>query len=814
MRFYLIIFALLPLLGSADPGIDFFEKKIRPALEKYCYRCHSDQENKIKGGLLVDSKQALLVGGDSGPAIVPGDLEKSELWSAINYEVSEMPPKEPMPDSVIADFKKWILMGAPDPRKQQAIQVNTSITAKDIDEGRKFWSFQKPQYKAPQKPSDPQWAQSKIDAYIYKSLQDEKIRPVSEASPAEIARRLYFDLIGLPPSPGEIKNFETAYKHNPTKALSSTADNLLKSPHFGERWGRHWLDIARYAESTGHGRNMTYPEAWRYRDYVIDSFNEDKPYDQFIREQLAGDLIKVKTDEQWSQNLVATGFLAMGPKSLLEDDKRKFKADLIDEQIDVVTRGFMALSVSCARCHDHKFDPIPQSDYYALAGIFQSSKTYYGTTKNTQNRNPSTLIRLPVKDAKSVQNPLSHSDIEKLKQELADANKDMLALRQKRRSMQNQAGADTQSLARERARVEGRINKIQEKLHSVDASGQPVAYCMGVQPGPLVNAPILERGEVSRPGQEIARGFVQVLSPKSTTLSQKSNGRLELAHWIGSKDNPLTARVMVNRIWLKLMGQALVTTPDNFGTTGKRPKNQDLLDYLALSFTANKWSIKTLIKNMVLSRTYRSSSQFNASNFKKDPQNKLFWRIAPKRLEAEVIRDAILQISGKIAITPPLASPVATFGQGTQGKASTLDIDISQPHRSVYLPQVRNLQPEMLVTFDLPEAMTTQSQREVNDTSAQALFMLNNSFAIDMSDHLAKRLSRVESKTEKQIDLAFQLCFARKPSFGELINAKKLYQSFYASSDLKGKDKQTKAVIALSSVCQALFASAEFRYLN
>ena len=337
---------------------------------------------------------------------------------------------------------------------------------------------------------------------------------------------------------------------------------------------------------------------------------------------------------------------------------------------------------------------------------------------------------------------------------------------------------------------------------------------MGMQPSKLTNANILERGEVSRPGQEIPRGLVQVLSDKTIKLDPKSNGRVELAKWVSSKDNPLTARVMVNRIWLKLMGQALVRSPDNFGSTGKEPSNQPLLDYLALSFINKNWSTKQMIRSIVLSRTYRSSSQFNDDNFQEDPENEFFWRIEPRRLEAEVIRDAMLQVAGKINIQRPIASEVAKIGQGTQGRATTLQIDIANPHRSIYLPFMRDIAPKMLMTFDLPDGMSPVSQREVNNTSAQALFMLNNSFTIDMSDLLAKRLVKVESKVEKQITLAFQLCFARKASFNELLAAKQLYQKFYSSSDLKGKDSKTKATIALSGICQSLFSTAEFRYLN
>lgn len=800
--------------AKANEGIIFFEKKIRPALEKYCYRCHSDKENKVKGGLVLDSQHGLLTGGESGPAIVPGDLGKSELWSAINYEISEMPPKEPMPDAVIADFKKWILMGAPDPRKQEKIIVKSSVSEKDIREGRNFWSMQTPEYKASQANSNAQWNQTEIDRYLYEGFQENKLIAPSTASSLDLARRLYFDLIGLPPSPGELASFQEQYQKDPDATIYTTVQTLLQSPHFGEKWGRHWLDVARYAESTGQGRNMTYPHAWRYRDYVIDSFNQDKPYDQFIREQIAGDLIKTKSDQEWANNLVATSFLAMGSKALPEDDKRKFNAEMVDEQIDLVTRGLMGISVACARCHDHKFEAIPQSDYYAMAGIFQSTKTYYGTTPNAQNRHPSTHIKLPVSMAKNVTPPMSPSELSQLQSQLKSAEDDMQKARMARRNSRNMQNVDANQIQRDIARSQNKYFALQEKINSVDSSGQPIAYCMGVQPSTLTNAKLLERGEVHRPGQEIKRGLVQVVGPFDITIDQNANGRLELADWIGSKENPLTARVMVNRIWMKLMGQAIVRSPDNFGTTGSAPTNQQLLDYLALKFMTNNWSVKSIIKSIVLSRAYRSSSEFNSDNFKLDPDNKQFWRMDKRRIEAESFRDAILQISGKINVSQPTGSQLAEKGQTTIGRANQLNIDIGAPYRSVYLPVVRDFLPDLLKTFDFPESMTTTSQREVNNNAAQALYMLNNEFVINSSQLTAERLINHSSELDKQIKTAFIICLGRSPDSGELIGARQLYQKFYQSSEMRQKNSSDRKTQSLAAIVQALFASSEFRYLN
>jgi len=811
----------IPFLASANEGMVFFEKKIRPALEKYCYRCHSDKEKKIKGNLVVDSKVGLLQGGDSGPAIVPGNLNKSVLWKSITYANDmEMPPKTKMPDNVIADFKKWIEMGAPDPRVQNTVATKSVVTKEDIAKAKKeFWSFKKPELSSPPKVVNSNWVKNDIDSYVLGTLEKKKMLPSRDADPNTLLRRITFDLVGLAPSPSQVAAFKDAYSKDPDGAIEQAVDYLLSSRHFGERWGRHWLDVARYAESNGRELNSTYPQAWRYRDWVIKALNDDKPYDRFLMEQLAGDLLKANSDEEWSQNLIATGFLALGPKTLTDQDRRQFAADLVDEQIDVVTKGIMGISVACARCHDHKFDPIPQSDYYAIAGIFRSSKTYYGSVNTTQNRHRTTLIKLPIKDQNPFVGNLSASQIDSLKKELDELKERRREVALKARTMRNQnEGERNQQSIRDIRSLQRQEAAIQEKLNSVDSSGNPQAYCMGMQPATPTNAYLFEKGEVGKPRQQVQRGFVQVIGGAKNEISRKDSGRKELAEWITSKDNPLTARVLANNVWTKLVGQGIVRTHDNFGSTGLRPTHPELLDYLAINFMKNNWSVKNLIRHIMTSRTYRMSSTFNAANFKLDPENKRLWRYQPKRLDAEVIRDTILQVSGELDLKPVHGSTVAKQGHTVAGGRAFFSdqspYDTVEKYRSVYLPVVRDMIPSFMKSFDFTESMIPMPVREQNNTPEQALFMLNNKFVVLHSDLMAKKLRKQFQTRDEQIKQAFLLCYGRQPLSYELSSARNLYNSFKSSKDLKNKKADTKEFVALSSICQALFSSAEFRYQN
>jgi len=849
---------LLPRTAPADEsspeptpeGIRFFETKIRPVLIEQCYRCHSSEGQGIRGGLSVESRDALLAGGESGPAIVPGDLDQSLLWNAINYRDFSMPPKKQLSAETIADFRQWITMGAPDPRVVAASVVKSRVTEEDIEKGKQFWSF-----KPPVKPAIPEvseWASSKIDRLVEQSYAAHELKPAADTDAWTLLRRLSLDLTGLPPSPETMKQFAEAWQQNPEHAISSEVDRLLDTQQYGERWARHWLDVARYAESTGKEVDVTFPNAWRYRDYVIDAFNNDKPYDQFVREQIAGDLLPAKTDEEWSEHLIATGFLALGPKAIIEQNPRQFQADLIDEQIDVTTRVFMGVSVACARCHDHKFDPIPQTDYYALAGIFQSTETFYGGARSRRNRQPSNLIILPVDDPNPFDSPMTRQELaelrkkrDELEQEANDARR---AARQPQPNETNPARrvANQFLLDQQAAQLTNRIN-------GVDENGKPLTVCMGVQTTERPkNARVLVRGEIDQPAQEVPRGFVRVLSSSQPDIRPDSSGRLELAKWMTSPEHPLTARVMVNRIWLHLMGAALVREPENFGASGPGPTHPELLDYLAVRFVESGWSVKSIIREIATSRVYRLSSAFDQNRFDKDPDNLYFARAIPRRMNAESLRDSMLAASDQLDTRRPQGSMISRFGStligpngpamvplaaatpgpggrpplnpagmmaAIRGRQTGGNIfDSSVYYRSVYLPVTRNTLPRSLDVFDFAEPSMVIGQRESSNTPDQALYMMNNVFVIEQSDALARRIFKEAEASADRIDLAFRLVYNRPPT-PEEIRASGQFLRTADTTPREGRPASRRSpneqrFVTFSEFCQALFASAEFRYVN
>ncbi len=645
--------------------LSFFETKIRPVLVRECFGCHSNKAGNVRGGLRLDTKELMRIGGGSGPAVVPGNLEESWLYNAITHQDFVMPPKRKLPQSVIDDFRKWIEMGAPDPRVNAVTKINSKITKDDIQQAKEsFWAYQKPAKSAFPNVKDAAWPQTDIDRFVLARLEEETIKPAGDAEPWKVLRRLSFDLVGLPPTPEQLTQFQSKWKQSPEEAIADVVDRLLESPQFGERWGRHWLDVARYAESTGRGVNMTFPQAWRYRDYVIDSFNDDKPFNRFVQEQLAGDLLPVKTDEQWTENLIATTFLAIGAKNLNEQNRVQFAADLVDEQIDATTRVFLGTSVACARCHDHKFDAIPQADYYAMAGIFQSMKTYfgnpqsseYGSYSGAQEKQTSTLLILPTDDPNPFDRAFSRSELQGIKDEMISKRREMAASRRS----SDRGSANSQ---RQRIVFQNQMAKLSGTLASVDENGQPLSFTMGVQEfADPVDAKILVRGEIDQPAQTMPRGLPQVMTIEPAAIKEESSGRLELARWIGSDDNPLTARVMVNRIWKHLIGKGIVTSMENFGTTGQPPSHPELLDHLAVRFVESGWSVKALIREIVTSRVYRMASTFNERHHELDPDNALVWRANPRRIDAEALRDAMLSISGELDFDRPRASVVAQAG--------------------------------------------------------------------------------------------------------------------------------------------------------
>ena len=803
--------------AQGDPGTDFFENKIRPVLVQHCYKCHSaaaQAAGKLKGGLLLDDREAVRRGGESGPAVVPRDEKKSLLLSALRHEELEMPPQGKLPASVIADFSKWIKMGAPDPR-DGVTAVKSNI---DLEKGRQFWSFQ-----AVTKPALPaidnaSWSRTGIDRLVAAGQQAKGLQPVALAGSEILVRRLYLDLIGLPPAPQDlaewVKQLETSGKRD--GVLEKLVDSLLDSPRFGERWGRHWLDVARYAESNGNSRNATFPHAWRYRDYVIDAVNADTPYDRFITQQIAGDLLPHDTPAQRNTNLVATGFLALASKPVIRGRKGGFIPDIAADQIEVTTRTVLGLTVSCARCHDHKFDPIPTTDYYGLAGIFASSQTLYGGGGNSMGGAPASGLHQLVSD-----NPAEDQAFEQYKAELARVTKRQkqvnneikkLRVRPKNGEKPTSLTSDQKGRLKELNAEKKRLNVDLKKLRS-NPVASPLA-AMGIRDtGKVTEVPIYVRG-VSPKGSPISRRLLTVLSDsESSRFHEQQSGRLELAEWLTSPDNPLTARVMANRVWQHLLGIGIVRTPDNFGVNGTRPSDPELLDYLAAVFMEDGWSVKRLIRRIVLTRTYQLSAAHHPQNYQVDPDNIYLWRHSRKRLEAEVIRDAILAASGTIQLEPPKGSVVTMHGGKLIQDSLTPD-KIHKPsnHRSVYLPILRNGLPEVLEVFDMADPSLVVGQRNVTIVPSQDLYLMNNPFVIEKSEKFAQRLLQDSDDEKGRVQMAYQAALSRLPTSTEQQKALRFVQEIQQSlPDTQSNDE--KQLTAWTGFCQALFVSSEFRYL-
>ncbi len=841
---------------SAEPaandkkGIAFFEKRIRPVLVDSCYECHSTRDgNKVKGGLALDSRDGLLRGGESGPALVPGSPDDSLLIEALRHDGLEMPPNKKLPDTVIADFVTWIKMGAPDPRKPTG---NEPVARKEIDveAGRKFWAFQPPKQPALPVVKDKRWGSTQIDQFVLAGLEAKGLAPVGDADPRTWVRRVYFDLTGLPPNPAEVEAFVTDHS---SKAKEALVDRLLASPQFGERWARHWLDVARFAESNGNTDNVTFPHAWRYRDYVIAAFNHDKPFDQFIREQLAGDLLPASSTRQRDEQLIATGFLAIGSKPRAQNNP-DFQMDVVAEQIEVATTGFMALTVACARCHDHKFDPIPTREYYAMAGLFTSTDTLYsggGGQGNGRQQNTGFLELNGDPAAKQVRDQHAAA-VAELKEErtklmgelrrLGAIEKNAKAAKEAKKQAkkpQNPKGKNNppadddlavdvkvpDNVTPEEAR---RIKKLSEELRQTidelkdrQANAPPSAeLAMGVRDDKSpADCRLCVRGDSTKRGEPVPRGVVSVATigefPK---IESHQSGRLQLAKWIASPTNPLTARVAVNRIWQHVFGKGLVATVDNFGELGEAPSHPELLDHLALQFVRDGWSTKKMIRSLVLSRTYAMASTHVDANRERDPDNIYLWRYAPRRLDSDQFRDAILATSGQLERDAMAGSVVSKSPEQVvqQGKLSPTSFSEAQiNHRSIYLPIVRNAMPEALELFDAPDPSLVVGVRDATTVPAQSLYLMNSPFLIEQSKQFSKRLLSSSEKTDAdRVALAFRLALNRKLTASESEQAVSFVKQSTQAFTAVEKDRDAIQVRAWAAFCQALFASAEFRCLE
>jgi hypothetical protein len=922
----LLVFGLSSARAAGE--FDFFETEIRPLLHKHCYKCHSTEAEKVKGGLLLDSRQGWETGGDSGQAVVPGDVEGSLLLRAVSYEDGDlqMPPKYKLTNHERAVLVKWVEAGAPDPRDHQTARKVKGI---DLAKGREFWAFRPVVNHAVPKirlVTDQGGDLVAIDRFIISRLVKDGIERVGLARPETLLRRLYFDLIGVPPTPKQIDDFLA----DPLpEAYERLVDRLLGLPQFGETWGRHWLDVARFAESSGGGRSLMFKDAWRFRDYVINAFNDDKPFDQFIREQIAGDLMQSGTREQQNERFVATGFLALGPHNYELQDKELLRMEVVDEQIETVGRAFLGMTLGCARCHDHKFDPVPTDDYYALAGIFRSTqslvpgnvsswvarelkpepalkkvieqharetqeanaalkgakkelrkveetlaeigiyvddmeaeiigdwmkstsnKTYFGDNyihdKGEGKGQKKVIFTADLKEAgeyevrfgytagtnraQAAPVTIEHADgpttIRVNQREKPPINDNFKIMGRFQfnagKAVVSVSNAKTrdvviadavvfvpvaelkrdtvpsQSLAKLRGEVDRLVKRV-DSLKKSKSTGLPKA--MSVQDEKETGDwHVHIRGEIRNKGAVVPRGFLQVASKTKTvaqpTIATGRSGRLELAEWVASSENPLTSRVMVNRIWHHLIGNGLVRTTDNFGMMGETPSHAALLDWLAHQFVVDQWSVKKMIRRIVMSRTYRLASTGESIGRTIDPENRLIWRANRKRLTAESIRDSILSVSGQLSMQQG-GPTIRKFSQYDWG------YEFNTIRRSVYVPLFRNTLLEVFETFDVANPNVVSGRRSETILPTQALYMMNSPFVNAEAKRAGERIIRSGATDAERVRLVYRLALGREPSAAEA----DVVMKFIEESKVGEKSG------AWSALIHSLFGSVDFRHLD
>ena len=682
----------------------------------------------------------------------------------------------------------------------------TALTQSAVNSDEKHWSFQLPNRPEIPNVKDAAWCRTPVDRFVLARLEEEALWPVRDANRRALIRRAYFDLIGLPPEPAAVEAF---LEDRSPAAFERVVGRLLASPQFGERWGRHWLDVARYAESTGKEFNFTYPHAWPYRDYVIGAFNEDKPYDHFVREQIAGDILSTTEKPPGDDPRIATGFLAIGPKRL-DSGGDGFRLDLVDDQIDTTTQAILGLTVACARCHDHKFDPIPTEDYYALAGIYLSTETLYGTIKQKYSNNPAGLILFGPDAQQRLEAFQAHE------QKIADLSDELNQVKSELEKLQK-AGEQQDEMHEVRVvDLKQKVETLGCDLLALEENKPPrPLYAMGAKEGKHPqDSHVVINGNSSDQGGLVPRGFLTAFDvDDSIQVNPMQSGRLALARWLTSHSNPLTARVMVNRIWYHLFGRGLVDSLNNFGTLGRRPTHPQLLDFLAIEFMDHGWSIKQMIRMIVLSHVYQLSSEFSAMNEAADPDDLLRWRVSPRRLDVEALRDAMLAISGQLDINASHGSPVTELGDQLVRRIALDKLIPPSNRRSVYLPIVRNYEPEMLERFDFAASSLVIGRRAVTTVPAQALYLLNSDFVREQSDRAARRLLAENLDDPDRVVLAYVLTLSRRPTDAELREALLFVREVAESLAEQGKNPSQTRVAAWAGFCQALLASAEFRYL-
>jgi cytochrome c553 len=742
-------------------AVAFFESKVRPVLVEHCFRCHGTA--KQKGGLRLDSRAAILTGGDRGPVVVPGAPEKSRLIQAVRYDDPDlkMPPSKKLDVQQVANLSRWVKLGAPWSGAEKAIAAPPRRGAMQITEkDRAHWAFQPVQRPAVPAVKDQAWVANPVDAFILSRLEAKRLRPNSPSAKRELIRRLYYDLTGLPPTPQEVEAFLADCSPQAYEAL---VERLLASPHYGEKWGRHWLDLVRFAETNSYERDNPKPNAWRYRDYVIRSFNDDKPYDRFIREQLAGDELP-GTD---AEAIIATGYYRLGIWDDEPTDRDLARFDGLDDVITTTGQAFLGLTLDCARCHDHKIDPIPQRDYYRLLAFFNNINHF-------RNGGPTDQVRLVPGNGG----------------------------RQSFAYLPKQPPFDREQLKRKRREA------------------SDLALCITETGCRAPETFILLRGNPQAKGDAVTPGFPQVFGlpdpviPTPPADARSTGRRTALANWIAAPDNPLTARVMVNRLWQHHFGRGIVRSPNDFGFQGTRPTHPELLDWLAAEFMAQGWRLKPLHRLIVTSNAYRMSSRSDPRALAADPANDWFWRFDMRRLTGEEVRDSILAVSG--VLNPKMYGPgvyvdiprEVLAGQSKPGYGWGQSPPTEQARRSVYIHVKRSLLTPILESFDIAETDRTTPVRFTTTQPTQALGMLNGDFLNQQAGVFAERL-RCEAGPDvrRQVRRALYLATGRRPEGAEIARGLQLIEVLQ-------KARGASAEAALAGFCLLVLNLNEFIYLD
>ncbi len=805
--------------------VAFFEKDVLPVLQKHCFKCHGDDPEKVKGGLNLATRAAILQGGDSGPAVDLAQPAASLLLKAIHYQddAYKMPPKGKLPDADLATLEKWVKAGLPVPKARMGTAQAPPHKSLITEEAKKYWAYQPVKRPAVPQVTQANWTiRNPIDAFIAAQWQAKGLQPVGPADRATLIRRAYYDLIGLPPTPEQIDAFVASTEAN---AWEKLIDQLLASPHYGEKWGRHWLDVVRYAETNGYERDGPKPFAWRYRDYVIQSFNADKPYTQFIIEQLAGDELEGFHPEA----IIATGYYRLGLWDDEPADPLQALYDGYDDIIATTGQAFLATTINCARCHEHKADPIPQADYYKLLAFFRDIKPY-SLTRDVRSPFNLTDITPPAERAKY------EAELKQRDARLAEVKKAMEAIEDqiiKTLPAEDQRAAEgpdrpqvvrTKVIPKLSGSPKEQYAALRKERTELEKKPVPAGQLLALSVNNCDRTPpathVLIRGSPQAPGKQVQPGFPEVLGLPDPIIppprpGQKSSGRRTvLARWIASPDNPLTARVFVNRVWQYHFGKGIVPTANDFGKLGEPPTHPELLDWLASEFMDGGWKLKRLHKLIMMSNTYQLSSAADTENLRIDPANNFLWRFNMRRLTAEEVRDSMLAVSGTLNLkqfgpsTYPKIPKEVLAGQSVPGQGWPTSPPEEANRRSIYAHVKRSLRVPILIGFDQPDPDSSCPVRYVTTVPTQSLGLLNGEFANEQAELFAQRLQKERSgDLAAQVTRAIRLTTGRKPTAEEVKADVAFIRRLQDNHQLTEKQ-------ALTQYCLLCLNTNEFIYLD